>query len=212
MKIVQRITALMLMLSLLVGPGQMTVIPAQATEESGGTCSHSYDAVITLPTCTEEGFTTYSCSICGDSYTGDPQPATGHSYDTVVTTPTCTEDGFTTHTCAACGDSYVDAVIPAGHVYDEGTVTDPGCITEGYTTFTCTVCGSSYRDQYTDPTGHIYENIFTEATCTENGYTTYLCICGESYDIPSHSAYALGHSYEQEKCIRCQKDECGGVP
>ncbi|MCD8347769.1 MAG: cadherin-like beta sandwich domain-containing protein, partial [Lachnospiraceae bacterium] len=33
--------------------------------------AHSYEAVVTEPTCTEKGYTTYTCSICGDSYTAD---------------------------------------------------------------------------------------------------------------------------------------------
>ena len=41
---------------------------------------HSYTGVETLPTCTEQGYTTYSCS-CGDSYIDDYVNATGkHSY------------------------------------------------------------------------------------------------------------------------------------
>ena len=32
---------------------------------------HHYEAVVTGPTCTEQGYTTYTCSVCGDSYVGD---------------------------------------------------------------------------------------------------------------------------------------------
>lgn len=47
---------------------------------SGGDapCSHSYEASVTAPTCTEGGYTTYTCSLCGDSYTGDEVSAKGH--------------------------------------------------------------------------------------------------------------------------------------
>ncbi|MCD7944355.1 MAG: hypothetical protein LUH43_05665, partial [Clostridia bacterium] len=41
---------------------------------------HSYEAVVTEPTCTTGGYTTYTCSVCGDSYTADETDATGHSY------------------------------------------------------------------------------------------------------------------------------------
>ena len=42
---------------------------------------HSYESVVTAPTCTEAGYTTYTCA-CGDSYTADEVAATGHSgYD-----------------------------------------------------------------------------------------------------------------------------------
>ena len=40
---------------------------------------HSYEAVVTAPTCETAGYTTYTCS-CGDTYTGDEVAATGHLY------------------------------------------------------------------------------------------------------------------------------------
>ena len=39
----------------------------------------SYNAVVTPPTCTEQGYTTYTCE-CGDSYVDDYVNATGHNY------------------------------------------------------------------------------------------------------------------------------------
>ena len=92
---------------------------------------HEYSAVVTNPTCTEGGFTTYTCTICGESYVGDEVEATGHSYDATVTAPTCTKRGFTTYTCAVCGDSYADDYVDAlGHKFENEI---------------CTVCGSPER-------------------------------------------------------------------
>lgn len=51
---------------------------------------HAYVAEVTPPTCTENGFTTYTCESCGDSYEADSIPALGHSF----------EDG----TCIRCGE------------------------------------------------------------------------------------------------------------
>ena len=50
--------------------------------ESGGntSCSHNYTSKVTAPTCTNGGYTTYTCSLCGDSYTGNATAAKGHSY------------------------------------------------------------------------------------------------------------------------------------
>ena len=89
---------------------------------------HSYTTVVTAPTCTEAGFTTYTCA-CGDTYKADEVAALGHKHTTVVTAPTCTEAGFTTYTCA-CGDTYKADEVPAtGHKFINGT---------------CTVCGEVY--------------------------------------------------------------------
>jgi len=44
--------------------------------------THSYEATVTAPTCTEGGYTTYTCSACGDTYVDTYVPATGiHTYD-----------------------------------------------------------------------------------------------------------------------------------
>ena len=113
---------------------------------------HSYTPVVTAPTCTEAGFTTYTCA-CGDSYKADEVAALGHKHTTVVTAPTCTEAGFTTYTCA-CGDTYKADEVPAtGHDYKE-VVTKPDCVNGGYTTHTCETCGDSYTDSKTDALGH----------------------------------------------------------
>lgn len=45
------------------------------------TCNHTYDegTITQNPTCTTDGVKTYTCSLCGSSYTEDI-PAVGHSY------------------------------------------------------------------------------------------------------------------------------------
>ncbi len=40
---------------------------------------HSYEETVTAPTCTEIGYTTYTCS-CGDSYVADEVPVIDHTY------------------------------------------------------------------------------------------------------------------------------------
>jgi hypothetical protein len=84
-------------------------------------CDHIYEAFVTAPTCTEMGYTTYICSVCGETYVTEYTDALGHSYEDVVTAPTCTTGGYTTHTCATCGDSYVDSYTdPTGHTWTDG--------------------------------------------------------------------------------------------
>ena len=156
---------------------------------------HTCDAEITAPDCVNVGYTTYTCSVCGDSYEDDVVAALGHSYDTVVTSPDCVNGGYTTYTCLVCGDSYTDDVVAAlGHSYD-AVVTAPGCFNIGCTTYTCVVCGDSYADSITDAVGHIYETVVTSPDCVNGGYTTYTCsVCGDSY--VDNMVGALGHTYE----------------
>lgn len=50
---------------------------------------HSYNDVVTEPNCTDKGFTTYTCSVCNDSYVDSYVDALGHEYDNGK----CTECG-----------------------------------------------------------------------------------------------------------------------
>ena len=145
----------------------------------------------TAPTCTADGTTTYTCSVCGDTYT-ETTPATGHSYNSVVTAPTCTDEGYTTHTCSTCGDTYTDSTVPAlGHDYVE-TISSATCTTNGVATYTCSHCGDTYT-KVIPATGHKYTATVVEPTCTEDGTTTYTCsVCGDTY---TETTPATGHSY-----------------
>ena len=121
---------------------------------------HNYISDVHETTCTEDGYTTYTCK-CGDSYTKKGEVATGHKYSSKETAPTCLDAGYTTFTCE-CGDSYVEAGAPAtGHTYVEGKC----------------ACGEL------DPSLHVhnYTAVVTAPTCTVAGYTTYTCECGDSY-------------------------------
>ena len=163
---------------------------------------HAYEAVVTEPTCTEAGYTTYTCSVCGDTYVADEVDALGHSYEAVVTAPTCTDYGYTLYTCTVCGDSYRgDFVDFLDHSY-ETVVTAPTCTEAGYTTYTCSVCGDTYVADEVDALGHSYEAVVTAPTCTEAGYTTYTCsACGDTY--VADEVDALGHNYENGICTGC---------
>ena len=172
-------------------------------------CEHRYTGVVTAPTCTAEGYTTYTCADCGDSYVGNTVAATGHSYVGVVSTKaTCTTQGQQTFTCSSCGDSYTEGIAATGHSYN-GVVTAPTCTTDGYTTYTCTACSDSYVGSTVFATGHNYvegtcvscgvvdtsncthnyQSAVSDATCTTNATTTYTCtLCGHSYTTTADSS------------------------
>lgn len=82
----------------------------EVMQQYGGTITwhvaggHVYEAAVTAPTCTSDGYTTYTC-ICGDSYEDDTVPALGHTMGQWVTEsePTEGEYGVKSRTCDACG-------------------------------------------------------------------------------------------------------------
>ena len=160
-----------------------------------GQSEHTLEVTtVVAPTCTEQGYTIYTCTACGEELKADFVPATGHSYEASVVAPTCEKDGYTNHVCSVCGDSYRDNYVDAaGHQYTD-TVTAPTCTASGYTTHTCSVCGHSYVDSIVPATGHSYEAVVTAPTCDKMGYTTYTCsVCGDSY--VGNYTDALEHTY-----------------
>ena len=66
---------------------------------------HDYASVVTAPTCTEAGYTTYTCGACGDSYVADETAATGHHFGTWewVTESTYESAGVQKKACT-CGE------------------------------------------------------------------------------------------------------------
>ncbi len=73
---------------------------------------HSYEAVVTEPTCVSAGFTTYTCTVCGESHTGDETPSLGHSFEHIHVAPGCGTAGFEQYVCTVCGYSYADSFVP----------------------------------------------------------------------------------------------------
>ena len=139
-------------------------------------CVHDYKSTVVHETCTENGYTIHTCTLCGDSYTDSivecvghswsnasctdaracvicgvtDGNALGHSYSSTVIAPTCDTDGYTTHTCTRCGDSYVSNKITAsGHMWSEATCAEPKI---------CFICGASE--------GGLADHTWSGYTCT----------------------------------------------
>ena len=100
---------------------------------------HNYESVVTKPTCTTDGYTTHTCSVCEDSYTDTPVAATGHNMSefSVTLDPTCAEAGEKTSTCAnGCGHSVTASIDATGeHEYSnnwtnstDGKSHDKACV------------------------------------------------------------------------------------
>lgn len=156
----------------------------------GESSDHYYKSVVTDPTCTEAGFTTHTCTGCGDSYVDSYVEPTGHSWRVA----TCSAP----KTCAICGKTEGEVL---GHDYDKA-VTAPTCTEAGFTTYTCTACGHSYVGNYTDALGHDYVVTVVEPTCTASGYTSYSCsVCAHGYDTSFTDP--LGHDYQGGICTGC---------
>lgn len=61
---------------------------------------HDYIAVTVAATCTESGYTIYTCSVCNDSQTSDYTDALSHSFSDWTDSA---EDGIQERACSVCG-------------------------------------------------------------------------------------------------------------
>ena len=185
--------------------------PNDPVDPSEPVHGHSYSEEVTEATCTEDGFTTYSCE-CGDVYVGNKVTATGHSWGEWVTTKEPTEEttGEAIRSCANCEEKeakVLDKIIPNHtHSYTGKVTTAATCSKEGVKTYTCS-CGGSYTENIAK-ISHSYTKSVTAPTCTEKGYTAYKCSsCGDSYK--DDYVAAKGHSYGNYKSngdATCTKD------
>ncbi len=82
-------------------------------------CKHDYESVVTKPDCENGGYTTHTCTICGDTYTDSETDSLGHTEGEWVTLP----DGSKELRCDECG-TLLDSV-PAPE-YAEGDVNGDG--------------------------------------------------------------------------------------
>lgn len=140
---------------------------------------HTLSSETFSPTCTEEGYTYYSCD-CGYSYKTDFVSPNGHALSTERHLPTCTYQGYTRYFCH-CSYSYKsNFVSPTGHTISRKTEA-PTCTEEGYTRYSCTVCTYSYLSDYVIPKGHNFTTKVSHPTSSKTGYTQFNCDCGYHY-------------------------------
>lgn len=105
--------------------------------------THNYSAVVTAPTCTAKGYTTYTCSVCHVSYISDYVGLLDH---TVVTEPaipaTCTTAGRTEGSyCSVCGKVFARSYIIQPLNHRLAVDLKPATTVDGSLVLTCPVCG-----------------------------------------------------------------------
>ena len=112
-------------------------------------CDHSYTANVTNPTCTEQGYTTYTCELCGDSYVGNYIGANHNNLTWISEEPAVegVKDGIIGHfECLDCGKKLddqgneLDSVVL--HSLGEWVPACPAtCDSEGsFGFYICTAC------------------------------------------------------------------------
>lgn len=188
-------------------------------QRCGQTHEHKWDTeVISEASCTTDGVTRHTCSICGDTY-DDVVKATGHIWGYKVTgtnksvceckvcgktkehnfsifsdkesekkDPTCTKAGMVVATCADCGRRR--------WVYDE---TRPALGHDwkdnGNGTATCQRDGCGKSHTHTLDEGEVT----TKPSCEEKGVKTYHCTEANCNYTKTEDIAATGHNWDDGK-------------
>ena len=132
---------------------------------------HVHEAVVTAPTCTEQGYTTYTCP-CGDTYVADYVDATGHNM----------ENG----TCTNCG--VCELPIP---VATATNIDSTGKIKVTWNAIEGAVSYKVYRSEAVDG---VYEHVFT---ATRTKYNNTGAVAGKTYYYKVIAVDANGEAVSQ---------------
>lgn len=184
---------------------------------------HDYTAVVTKPTCTEQGYTTYTCR--NDSthvYVDDYVNAAGHNWAWVVD-KSATEDetGLKHEECSACGEKRNENTVISALAHDcSDRVKVPEvpatCEKDGVKAhYKCEKYGILYdadgnevtaEDLVIPAKGHTGKLVGkTDASCEADGYTgdEKCSVCGETLK-KGEKIPATGHDYDEDGvCKNC---------
>ena len=168
---------------------------------------HKYDSVVIAPTCTAEGYTTHTCSACGDTYADNKVSASGHSEKTIAAVaPTCTETGLTEgKKCTVCGEITVaqQTVAAKGHSASDAVkenVNDSTCSALGSyeSVVYCSVCSTELSRETKTIEMKPHTEVVDAAVapdCTETGLTEgkHCSVCGVT-TVAQQTVPAKGHT------------------
>jgi hypothetical protein len=158
----------------------------------------------------KQGFTTYTCKLCGDSYVDDVTELASHTYGkwSVEKEATCTDEGIEVCRCTACGATQSRKLEAKGHSYGSWKTTEePTCTGEGVKQRSCKSCGNT-QNKTVEAVGHSYDSgvvVKEAASCKDTGIKRFTCThCGKSYE-----AKVMGdHAYY---CQTCKQYGSGAV-
>ena len=166
--------------------------------------SHSYKDVITKPTCTTDGYTTHTCTVCGRVYVDTPVTKLGHDYTEKIVDDAhlkseadCTTSKIYYFDCSRCEANAKDDPdaqdmtffegAPLGHDVGNWTYNnDATCFADGTETGHCSRCN---LDVTRTATGTKLTHSFTDyvldgnANCLADGTETATCDhgCGTTH-------------------------------
>ena len=170
--------------------------------------------VVTDPTCTEQGYKTYTCSVCGASFNTDYTNALGHNWGEgdVTTPPTCTGEGVRTYTCSRCGATKTEAISATGHTWGAVRYSWAG---DGTTCTAIRDCANCNAQQFIE--AQITYEVTLEPTCTAPGnkLATATFPAGGAFETTTQTMNVgigeLGHNLTAHPAVAATFDAAGNT-
>lgn len=124
---------------------------------------HGYTAKVTAPTCSEQGYTTYTCTGCGESFVDTYVPMLGHHFENGVCTRCGKENPFTDINAEGRHKPFTDAILWAAEQgittgYGDGVFApDKDCSRAQVVTFLWRAAGSPEPESSVNPFDDVNE-------------------------------------------------------
>ncbi len=190
----------------------MTGIKERKCSECGETetavlpkAAHEYEAVVTPPTCTAQGFTTHICKNCPDFYADTYVSTADHTPGEWETNfdAECLIDGEEIQKCTVC-QAVVNrrAITAPGHNFGEWYTETPAQFNvAGTLRRDCSKCDAYETDRIpklSESHNHSFtgtEEVIEDATCAEDGSKKIYCSTVECGEYITETIKALGHNW-----------------
>lgn len=162
---------------------------------------HKYDKKVVAPTCTEQGYTIYTCR-CEDTYKTDYVDSLGHKYSewAVLKEPTEDISGIKARICTRCFDKLEEIIPPLNHVHNyKKSTKEATCTEQGYVKLEC-ACGDKFNVDL-EAKGHLFgENqIIKNPTESEEGTVKNVCINCKFEKLTTLSKLPHEHIYSEKE-------------
>lgn len=115
---------------------------------------HSYETSVVEATCTQNGETKYTCTVCGDTYSEVIEAS--HAFEKETVKATCQEEGYTREVCTRCGEERNRVVLEKKHSYAFNVCSTCGIINLDADMANIAVHDPSVLIAYVDDTGVVY--------------------------------------------------------
>lgn len=182
--------------------------------------NHSYKNVVTKPTCTTDGFTTHTCTVCGREYVDTPVTKLGHDYTEKIVDDAhlkseadCTTSKIYYFDCSRCEANAKDDPdaqdktffegAPLGHDVGNWTYNnDATCFADGTETGHCSRCDLDVtRTAIGTKLTHSFTNYVLDgnANCLADGTETAECDHGCK---TTHTRTAVGSHLDPSLHVR----------